>query len=69
MNAPRWTPRRRFVPRGTSKPVHRGFEVVGSISLSGRVWLAFDIEGRALGTFQSRLEATAAVLHEDRGRP
>jgi hypothetical protein len=46
--------------------VYRGRDAIGAISQLGRQWLAFDIDGRKIGSFGSRLAAFAAVLREAR---
>jgi hypothetical protein len=50
----------------TDQVVYRGRDAIGAISQLGRQWLAFDIDGRKIGSFGSRLAAFAAVLREAR---
>jgi hypothetical protein len=41
-----------------------GRKLAGAVSLRNGQWRAIDADGRALGRFESRLEAFAAVLRE-----
>jgi hypothetical protein len=44
--------------------VYMGRDAVGSISQRGRHWHAFDINGRKIGEFPTRLAAFAGVLRK-----
>jgi hypothetical protein len=48
--------------------VYRGRDAVGAICQHGRQWLAFDIDGRKIGSFPTRLGAFSAVLRKRGGR-